>query len=280
MALSSIGASFKRSREKIDLDSEKGDPKNVLWGLPKDMVTLILSFLPVKEMMKASVLSRTMREITKNDLLWKNLFERSYVERGITMPIKPSQESWKESYKSLVSYCTFIEGGDELELNHNVAKMNKEFPRTAFGRFHYSGKHKYTVRIDQLAYIGIGVASTRITAELVKGTEHMHHKSGCSIYYYSGTWYCEKERASYSIGFHQDDQIHVYFDVESGQVEYYNGSKLLERCHTIGEDQHKDGLRLGVVLKAHYKTNAAIVSIVDYQPVDAFPKSVDHCFRQ
>eukprot|EP01118_Nematostelium_gracile_P007179 TRINITY_DN2325_c0_g1_i1.p1 TRINITY_DN2325_c0_g1~~TRINITY_DN2325_c0_g1_i1.p1 ORF type:complete len:278 (+),score=41.70 TRINITY_DN2325_c0_g1_i1:91-924(+) len=277
MALSSIGASFKRSREKIDLDSEKGDPKNVLWGLPKDMVTLILSFLPVKEMMKASVLSRTMREITKNDLLWKNLFERSYVERGITMPIKPSQESWKESYKSLVYYCTFIEGGDDVELNRNVAKMNRLLTRMVFGRFHYSGKHKYTVRIDQLAYIGIGVASTLITGNRIKGDAIIYCTNGCSFYYYSGNCYGENIDSTGS-NLHDNDEIHVYFDVESGQVEYHNGSKLLARCHTIGEDQHKEGLRLAIVLAAALKN--PIVSIVDYQPVDAFPKSVDHCFRQ
>eukprot|EP01118_Nematostelium_gracile_P008354 TRINITY_DN2769_c0_g1_i2.p1 TRINITY_DN2769_c0_g1~~TRINITY_DN2769_c0_g1_i2.p1 ORF type:complete len:259 (-),score=32.32 TRINITY_DN2769_c0_g1_i2:45-821(-) len=246
----------------------KGD---VLWDLPKEMVILILSFLPLGEMKKASMLSRTMREFTNNDLLWKIRYERSYIERGTAIPIKPLQETWKDCYKTLVYFSTFIEGGDEIDFKYNVAKMNRDCARTAFGRFHYSGKHKYTVRIDQQSYIGVGVASTRLTGEVVKIGAMLHQSYGCSVYYYTGIWYGQESlTGKHSASFNENDQIHVYFDVESGQVEYYNGSKLLVRCHTIGEDEHKDGLRLGVILRAQRNT-PAMVSIVDYQPIDAFP---------
>eukprot|EP01118_Nematostelium_gracile_P012649 TRINITY_DN464_c0_g2_i4.p1 TRINITY_DN464_c0_g2~~TRINITY_DN464_c0_g2_i4.p1 ORF type:complete len:283 (+),score=55.94 TRINITY_DN464_c0_g2_i4:58-906(+) len=270
MALSRIRSFFGRSKEDIEIDLErKGDPKNILWSLPNDMVLLILSFLPVKELMRISVLSRTMRELTKNDLLWKNLWEQTHVEKSIMMPIKPPNETWRESYKSL---RYFIEGGDEIKLKNNVAKGGEHPIRMAFGRFHYSGKHKYVVRIDQLDYVGIGVASTLITETIVKGGEKLHSTNGCSVYYYSGVWYGQKERQGQEpegSQLHHNDEIHVYFDVESGKVEYYKGSNLLGRCKTFGEDEHKKGLRLGVVLKGYEKE--AIVSIVDYQPVDVFP---------
>eukprot|EP01118_Nematostelium_gracile_P012640 TRINITY_DN464_c0_g1_i1.p1 TRINITY_DN464_c0_g1~~TRINITY_DN464_c0_g1_i1.p1 ORF type:complete len:157 (+),score=22.65 TRINITY_DN464_c0_g1_i1:67-471(+) len=113
----------------------------------------------------------------------------------------------------------------------------------ALGRFHYSGKHHYVVKIEELEYIGIGVASTRITKELVKIGETLHDTPGCSVYYHTGTWYGRKEIDNENIMFKENDQIHVYFDVETGQVEYYNGCKFVVRCHTIGEDEHKDGLR-------------------------------------
>eukprot|EP01118_Nematostelium_gracile_P012641 TRINITY_DN464_c0_g1_i2.p1 TRINITY_DN464_c0_g1~~TRINITY_DN464_c0_g1_i2.p1 ORF type:complete len:239 (+),score=21.56 TRINITY_DN464_c0_g1_i2:70-786(+) len=214
----------------------------VLWTLPKEMVILILSFLPLREIGKVSVLSRTMRELSNNDLLWKTLFEQSYIERGLTIPINPPKESWKESYKLLAYFSTFIEAGDKVELNHNIAKMSHQNTTgLALGRFHYSGKHHYVVKIEELEYIGIGVAST-LSEDLVKGVEILHRIHGCCVYYHSGMCY-GKEVHSQNGKFHKNDLAHVYFDVESGQVEYYNGCKFVVRCHTIGEDEHKDGLR-------------------------------------
>eukprot|EP01118_Nematostelium_gracile_P012645 TRINITY_DN464_c0_g1_i6.p1 TRINITY_DN464_c0_g1~~TRINITY_DN464_c0_g1_i6.p1 ORF type:complete len:269 (+),score=39.13 TRINITY_DN464_c0_g1_i6:70-876(+) len=243
----------------------------VLWTLPKEMVILILSFLPLREIGKVSVLSRTMRELSNNDLLWKTLFEQSYIERGLTIPINPPKESWKESYKLLAYFSTFIEAGDKVELNHNIAKMSHQNTTgLALGRFHYSGKHHYVVKIEELEYIGIGVASTTITKELVQMGEKLHDTRGCSVYYYTGTWYGRKEINNENTMFKENDQVHVYFDVESGQVEYYNGSKFVGRCKTLGKDEHKDGLRLGVVLRTYYRKES-IVSIVDYQPIDVFP---------
>eukprot|EP01118_Nematostelium_gracile_P017254 TRINITY_DN7319_c0_g1_i2.p1 TRINITY_DN7319_c0_g1~~TRINITY_DN7319_c0_g1_i2.p1 ORF type:complete len:144 (-),score=21.07 TRINITY_DN7319_c0_g1_i2:33-419(-) len=127
--------------------------------------------------------------------------------------------------------------------------------------------------MDQLGYIGIGVASTQITQALIKGDPRLHHTPGYSVFYYTGVWYGQNETSTLMEKFNQNDQIHVYFDVESGQVEYYNGSILLGRCKTIGKDEHKKGLRLGVTLSGYFIDS--IVSIVDYQPVDAFPAKED-----
>eukprot|EP01118_Nematostelium_gracile_P005430 TRINITY_DN1718_c0_g1_i9.p1 TRINITY_DN1718_c0_g1~~TRINITY_DN1718_c0_g1_i9.p1 ORF type:complete len:282 (-),score=50.90 TRINITY_DN1718_c0_g1_i9:4-849(-) len=272
-------------KREVQMNKEKSLAVS-LFLLPRDVILHLLSILPLSDILNISTLNRSMRDLVENDQLWRRLFEQSYRKRDLVLPTTPSHRTWKESYKNIIYHQTFIEGGDNILIRKNIAGLKTPMEygemQMVFGRFHNSGKHRYTLNIDEKSYIGVGVASREITGDRVKESEILHSTAGCSVYYDSGVWYGRQETKSNDLGderdpFDKGDQINLYFDVDNQQVAYYKGSKLLIKCMTFREndlypdiipsDKLEKGLRLGLVLGAQNSQ----VTIVDYRPVDAFP---------
>eukprot|EP01118_Nematostelium_gracile_P005423 TRINITY_DN1718_c0_g1_i11.p1 TRINITY_DN1718_c0_g1~~TRINITY_DN1718_c0_g1_i11.p1 ORF type:complete len:277 (-),score=55.92 TRINITY_DN1718_c0_g1_i11:93-923(-) len=272
-------------KREVQMNKEKSLAVS-LFLLPRDVILHLLSILPLSDILNISTLNRSMRDLVENDQLWRRLFEQSYRKRDLVLPTTPSHRTWKESYKNIIYHQTFIEGGDNILIRKNIAGLKTPMEygdmQMVFGRFHNSGKHRYTLNIDEKSYIGIGVASREIIGDQVKKSEILDNTVGCSVYYYSGIWYGRKETQTDNFGryqsdsFEKGDQINIYFDVDTQQVAYYKDSKLLTTCTTLQEGDldvtpsdgnFEKGLRLALVLGAQNSQ----VTIVDYRPVDALP---------
>eukprot|EP01118_Nematostelium_gracile_P003319 TRINITY_DN1379_c0_g1_i11.p1 TRINITY_DN1379_c0_g1~~TRINITY_DN1379_c0_g1_i11.p1 ORF type:complete len:242 (+),score=37.66 TRINITY_DN1379_c0_g1_i11:86-811(+) len=237
----------------------------LLLTLPRDMLVQILFFLPLKDLNRISTVNRLMRELSQVDHLWKNLLEQDCAQMKLDQPTKPSDQSWKDYYKTKIYFKTFIEGGTSISRNKNTAESTVSKIEMVFGRFHYSGKHKYTIKVHERGYVGIGVASNALTQQEIVGGEKLAHTPGCSVYYYTGVWYGWKEQKN-PRGFLQgvilnaEDVIDVSFNVDNGEVEYVRETKTLGVCQVNQGYDLKRGLRLGVVL-----SKPGSVTIIDYQ---------------
>eukprot|EP01118_Nematostelium_gracile_P009992 TRINITY_DN3394_c0_g1_i3.p1 TRINITY_DN3394_c0_g1~~TRINITY_DN3394_c0_g1_i3.p1 ORF type:complete len:269 (-),score=54.28 TRINITY_DN3394_c0_g1_i3:67-873(-) len=241
-----------------------------LFVIPRDVIILILSFLPLKNVAVVSTVNKSMKAMTESEDLWKRLLERYYEDRGVKLPSKPSNETWRDYYKSMIHYRVFIEGGDEIKINRHIAEtqaMRKD--QVVYGRFHASGIHKYVLRIEKMSNIGIGVGSKELVGEYGTDEERFHMSTGCSVLYSTGYWYGTKQK-KHVYGqcrtLHQRDEITVYFDVEKGRVKYFYGDEILANCKTNHGSDIEKGLRIGIVLGSF-----SIVSIIDYQPIGVFP---------
>eukprot|EP01118_Nematostelium_gracile_P012267 TRINITY_DN4453_c0_g1_i1.p1 TRINITY_DN4453_c0_g1~~TRINITY_DN4453_c0_g1_i1.p1 ORF type:complete len:264 (-),score=56.72 TRINITY_DN4453_c0_g1_i1:104-895(-) len=242
-----------------------------LSALPKDMLLQILSFLRLKDLGCVSCVNRSLKELTDVDNLWKNLVEKDWTEKKLAIPTNPFNQTWKELYKSKVYFSTFIEGGDNVAINKNVASAAQSSTQMAFGKFHYSGRHKYTVQINNLGYFGVGVASTALSEKEIKGGEILTRKVGCCVFYRSGYWYGWKKGNSNLFSeskyqFNTNEKIEVYFDVDNGKVKYVVGTRTLASCKVIQGYKIEKGLRFAVVL-----ASGGSLTIVDYQTVDQLP---------
>eukprot|EP01118_Nematostelium_gracile_P014053 TRINITY_DN5402_c0_g2_i2.p1 TRINITY_DN5402_c0_g2~~TRINITY_DN5402_c0_g2_i2.p1 ORF type:complete len:186 (+),score=36.24 TRINITY_DN5402_c0_g2_i2:27-584(+) len=167
-------------------------------------------------------------------------------------------------------FCaSFIEGGGDITIHKNIAESESS-NQMAFGRFHYSGKHCYTIKINKRGYSGLGVGSKDMVDPKQFSTEALHKTTGCSVYYYTGCWYGYKKKSNrfaQAIAFNANEKIKVYFDVETGKVKYVRGTEVLANCKVNQGHAIEKGLRLGVVLGS-----SSQISIVDYRPVDCFPE--------
>jgi len=246
--------------------------------LPKEMILHILSFLDYKDLMVISSLGRCWKLLAENDTLWKGLcisFIQEKLER-IEPFEKPEGQSWK-GYFRLLPYYTFEDCGGSLQFSENKQTVQVcptgvggYIAQMAVGRLHTSGRHKYTIRINNNTYVGIGVASPRIGGTVLQGDALLHKTEGCSVYYYTGFWYGRKgDRNVFSQFeiFQEGDKINLYLDVDERVVKYFKGDSLLLSCKTHISHLEK-GMKLAVVL-GH---NNSSVSIVGYSPVLQCPK--------
>eukprot|EP01118_Nematostelium_gracile_P005422 TRINITY_DN1718_c0_g1_i10.p1 TRINITY_DN1718_c0_g1~~TRINITY_DN1718_c0_g1_i10.p1 ORF type:complete len:277 (-),score=55.31 TRINITY_DN1718_c0_g1_i10:93-923(-) len=271
--------------KEVQMNKEKSLAVS-LFLLPRDVILHLLSILPLSDILNISTLNRSMRDLVENDQLWRRLFEQSYRKEDLVSPTIPSHGTWKESYKNIIHHQTFIEGGSNILIRKNVAGLKTPMVygqmQMVFGRFHNSGKHRYTLNIDEKSYVGVGVASREVIGDRLKESEILHMTIGCSVYYNTGIWYGRDEipgdiyRRRQSDNLNKGDQVHLYFDVDTQQVAYYKDSQLLAKCLTFQESSPgynnsscrlEKGLRLALVLGAQNSQ----VTIVDYRPVDALP---------
>eukprot|EP01118_Nematostelium_gracile_P008308 TRINITY_DN2751_c0_g1_i1.p1 TRINITY_DN2751_c0_g1~~TRINITY_DN2751_c0_g1_i1.p1 ORF type:complete len:275 (-),score=36.89 TRINITY_DN2751_c0_g1_i1:40-864(-) len=261
------------SQASIKTEGNEGNTEVLpLFALPRDVIGYILLFLPLKDLLRTTTLSKSMKELTDSDHIWRNLLVQESSRRDLPMMTKPTHDTWKETFKSKIYFSTFIECGIYINIKNNVASVGDRgvlgsIAEMAFTRFHYSGKHKYVIRIDNNNYVGIGVGSRELP---VLGEAKLHSTPSCSVYYYTGYWYGKRRNREYEIqtAFNKGDHIHLYFDVDTREIRYYNQSKLLGNC-TLQETENRTekGLRLAIVLGS---TNSS-VSIIDYQSVDTLP---------
>eukprot|EP01118_Nematostelium_gracile_P008474 TRINITY_DN2805_c0_g1_i4.p1 TRINITY_DN2805_c0_g1~~TRINITY_DN2805_c0_g1_i4.p1 ORF type:complete len:284 (+),score=45.35 TRINITY_DN2805_c0_g1_i4:147-998(+) len=263
-------------RSPNDIETPKSAFNRGLLDIPKDVMVFILSFLSFSDVVNVSTLNSSMKQIVDNDNLWKLLIQRQYAQMNLAVPTKTTEATWKETHKMNLHYRELIETGSNMTLKKNIIE-SKEALQTAFGRFHYSGMHRYVIKIISVNYVGVGVGSTLLSSKEDCGREKLHYTVGCSAYYFSGVWYgCKGKRNIFanSDAFFSGDEITLYFDVDNGKVRYYQNDKLIASCKVHirkeqirkGQKQVKKGLRIAIVLGG---SNA--VSIVDYRPIDKFP---------
>eukprot|EP01118_Nematostelium_gracile_P005424 TRINITY_DN1718_c0_g1_i2.p1 TRINITY_DN1718_c0_g1~~TRINITY_DN1718_c0_g1_i2.p1 ORF type:complete len:190 (-),score=35.76 TRINITY_DN1718_c0_g1_i2:25-594(-) len=172
--------------KEVQMNKEKSLAVS-LFLLPRDVILHLLSILPLSDILNISTLNRSMRDLVENDQLWRRLFEQSYRKEDLVSPTIPSHGTWKESYKNIIHHQTFIEGGSNILIRKNVAGLKTPMVygqmQMVFGRFHNSGKHRYTLNIDEKSYVGVGVASREVIGDRLKESEILHMTIGCSVYY-------------------------------------------------------------------------------------------------
>jgi len=240
-----------------------------------------MSFLDFKDILSISLLNKNWRTIVESESVWRDLCQRTFEE--VVGNKSPEGIPWKLYYQML-SNARFKQCASGVELsNHNKtvrrSKMTKEFGLLAIGKPHYSGKHKYSIRIDDATDVGIGIASSKKREEL-NFEASLHVSEGCCIYYYTGVWYGKTKGTSVTgrgETFRDGDIIDIYFNVKSRKVKIFkNQDKLLLRCRTLEQTlqakQKKEvassSMGLGVVLgKVKSK-----VTIIDYSYFKRFPK--------
>jgi hypothetical protein len=243
--------------------------------LPGEMILHILSFLQPKDLIVVALLGRPWKLLAENDQLWKG-YCYSFLKDHCEDCDKPDNIAWKTYYKQLACF-TFEDCGSSLQLTSNkrtiqvgLGGISGHIAEMAVGRVHTMGKHKYTLRINNNTYVGVGVASPRVIGQVLQGDAVLHKTEGCSVYYYTGYWYGRKgDRNVYSQfdPFSEGDKIDVFMDVDERLVKYFKGEKLLLSCKTHISNLEK-GMRIAVVL-GHSNSS---VSIVGYTPVSQLPK--------
>jgi len=151
----------------------------------------------------------------------------------------------------------------------------------AVGKQHFSGKHKYSIRIDDATDVGIGIVSSKRREQL--NTEaSLHLSEGCCVYYYTGVWYGKTKGTSVTgrgETFRDGDVLDVYFNVKSRKVKIFkNKEKLLLRCRTLeksgelGKQKKEPTTLASMGLAVVLGKEKSKVSILDYSNVKRFPK--------
>jgi len=90
-----------------------------------------------------------------------------------------------------------------------------------------SGIHKYSILIEEVSYIGIGIAYSRYHKDhILELDAPIWYDNQCCVYYDNGVCY-PKNGYDPRSSFKKGDIIDIYFDAGGTQVMYYRGEELL-----------------------------------------------------
>eukprot|EP01091_Cochliopodium_minus_P020898 TRINITY_DN9293_c0_g1_i1.p1 TRINITY_DN9293_c0_g1~~TRINITY_DN9293_c0_g1_i1.p1 ORF type:complete len:191 (-),score=29.93 TRINITY_DN9293_c0_g1_i1:181-753(-) len=176
-------------------------------GLDKNSTTIIFCYLDLKSLINLSKTNKRLNEISKKEIIWKNLYRNYYGE------YQSDNQNWKEIFKECYLCDVWEPRTDQktytLSNNKRTLLMNEKvgsnyitFPakkkilirgnksESPQSKFHNA---KWEIKIDVFTYLGIGFIPHDYSDPLDKNPfmKELFNKKGTCFFYHSGTNYVD-----------------------------------------------------------------------------------------